>query len=125
MNRREKTLKGLFALVMFAFCLLMAAWVPLRAALDFSVADTSLSLETSRGRERKQRMEYDQVLDALPAAQAELADRQPRADAAAEQVRILKEERKALRAKKKQMTAGQEDSGAADAPGAAGGEEAP
>ena len=72
MKKSEKQLTGLFVLIMLAFSLLMAAWVPLRAALDFSMADTALSLETSRGRERKQQMEYDQVLKDLPAAREEL-----------------------------------------------------
>ena len=120
MNRREKVLAGVFVLVMLAFSVLLAAWVPLRAALDFSIADTSLSLETSRGRERKQQMEYDQVLEALPAVREELAEIQPRAEAAAEQVRLLKEERKALRARKKQKEAERESSGEAAASGQAG-----
>ena len=115
MNRREKVLAGVFVLVMLAFGVLLAAWVPLRAALDFSIADISLSLETSRGRERKQQMEYDQVLEALPLVREELAEIQPQAEAAAEQVRLLKEERKALRARKKQKEADRKNSGEAAA----------
>ena len=114
MKKSEKQLTGLFVLIMLAFSLLMAAWVPLRAALDFSMADTALSLETSRGRERKQQMEYDQVLKDLPAAREELAEIHPRAEAAAEQVRLLKEERKALRAKKKQLESEQKSLGNTD-----------
>ena len=114
MKKSEKQLTGLFVLIMLAFSLLMAAWVPLRAALDFSMADTALSLETSRGRERKQQMEYDQVLKDLPAAREELAEIRPRAEAAAEQVRLLKEERKALRAKKKQLESEQKSLGNTD-----------
>ncbi|MBR2822406.1 MAG: hypothetical protein IKE24_01765 [Clostridia bacterium] len=103
MNRRGKSLVWLFTLVMLLFSLGMALWVPLRARLDFQLADIRLSLETSRGRERKQQAEYDMVMEELPRVRAELAEAQPRAEAAAEEVKALKETRKALREKKKAL----------------------
>ena len=103
MKKSEKQLTGLFVLIMLAFSLLMAAWVPLRAALDFSMADTALSLETSRGRERKQQAEYDQVQRELPQIRAELEETLPMAEEAARRVASLKTERKALRAEKKEI----------------------
>lgn len=98
-----------FTAVMLAFALLLAAWVPLRADLDFHLADTSLSLETSRGRERRQTMEYNQVKTDLPAARAQLSELQPQADAAAGEVQELKDRRKALRDEKKALEAGEDD----------------
>ena len=91
------------AAVMLAFSLFMAACVFARASLDFQLEDTARSLETSRGRERKQQHEYDEVTAELPLVRAELEELQPRADAAAEEVRTLKEERKRLRAEKKEL----------------------
>ena len=99
----------LFGAGMLAFALLMAAWVPLRADMDFRLADTALSLETSRGRERRQTMEYNQVKTDLPAAQAALSELQPQADAAAGEVQDLKDRRKELRDEKKALEAGEDD----------------
>ena len=103
MNRREKAMAWAFALVMLLFSLSLALWIPFRARLDFQLADTLLSLETSQGREKKQQMEYDAVMEKLPKARAELAETQPLAEEAAEEVTKLKETRKELRARKKAM----------------------
>ena len=103
MNGREKAMAWAFALVMLLFCLSLALWVPLRAGLDFRLADTHLSLETSQGREKKQQMEYDAVMEALPKTRAELAETQPLAEEAAAEVALLKETRKELRAREKAM----------------------
>lgn len=103
MNRREKRLAGLFAAVMLLFSLAMALWVPLRARTDFRLADVRLSLETSEGRERKQQAEYAEVSEKLPKVKAELEETKPLAEAAAAEVSALKETRKALRAKKKEI----------------------
>ena len=83
--------KCVFAAGMLLFSFFLAGWVILRADLDFRMADTALSLETSQGRERKQQAEYDQVVAELPMARAELAELQPKADAAAAEVKELKE----------------------------------
>ncbi len=111
MNEGKKGAAWFFAAVMLLFSLTTAAWTVVRKDLDFRLEDTRMSLETSRGRERKQQMEYDQVAEALPRTRAELAEVQPRADAAAEKVKALKEKRKALREEKKRLEAeaGQEE----------------
>ena len=95
----------LFVAVMLAFSLAAAACTVIRAGLDFSLEDTARSLETSRGRERKQQAEYDEASAALPLVLEELAGVQPKAEAAAEAVSALKEERKRLRQVKKEMEA--------------------
>ena len=105
MKDKKNVFAWTFASVMLLFSLELILWIPVRNGLDFRLADTRLSLETSRGRERKQQMEYDEVTRRLPEARAELAELQPRADAAAEQVKVLKERRKELRAEKKALEA--------------------
>ena len=114
MRQRLSGLARILIAVMAVFCLIMALFLLLRGRLDFQMEDLSLSLETSRGRERKQQAEYDEVTAQLPLTRAELEEAQPLADAAAEEVRGLKEERKRLRAEKKELeqaaeTAGQQE----------------
>ncbi len=107
----------LFVAVMLMFSLLMAAAVVIRGHLDFRLEDTARSLETSRGRERKQQQEYDEVVAQLPLTRAELAEAQPMADEAAEEVKRLKEERKQLRAEKAALEeAAEAGQGAEEAP---------
>ena len=102
----------LFVAVMLAFSLAAAACTALRAGLDASLDDTARSLETSRGRERKQQYEYDEVSAQLPLAREELAEIQPLAAEAAEAVSRLKEERKALRSALKALESAGQDEGA-------------
>ena len=90
MRKTPAWLVRLFLGVMVFFCLFLTAFVLLRANLTFQLADLSLSLETSRGRERKQQVEYDQVQAELPLTRAELEETQPLADAAVETVRQLR-----------------------------------
>lgn len=94
-----------FTAVMLAFCLFMVWYVPARSDLEFRLRDVSASLETSRGRERKQRFEYDEVTEKLPKTRAELAETQPLADEAKAKVAELKNERKALREEKERLEA--------------------
>ena len=103
MNRKGRILVWLFAAVMLFFSLFLCMWTVVRADLDFRLEDTEISLETSRGRERKQTLEYEQVQKELPAVRAELEEMQPLADASAERVRALKETRKTLREEKKTL----------------------
>ena len=103
MNRKEKAFAWLFAAVMLLFSLFLSAWVVLRADLDFRLEDTAISLDTSRGRERKQTQEYEQVQKELLEVLAELEEAQPLADASAGRLSVLKETRKALRAEKKAL----------------------
>ena len=103
MSASDRRLAALFAVLMLGFCLLLFVWVPLKSILDFRLSEARLSLETSQGRERKQQYEYDEAARQLPLTRAELEEVQPQADAAAEEVRQLKEQRKALRAEKKAL----------------------
>ena len=103
MKRRLSWTARLFIAVLLVFSMAMAAFTTARSSLDFGLEDTARSLETSRGRERKQQYEYDEAARQLPLTRAELEEVQPQADAAAEEVRQLKEQRKALRAEKKAL----------------------
>lgn len=102
-DRPGKVLAGIFVAVMLCFALFMAAEVLTRSRLDFQLDDLARSLETSKGRERKQQYEYDQVTEELPRTRAELAEAEPRAEAAKQTVAELKEERKRLRNEKKEL----------------------
>ncbi len=113
MGKTDKVLTWVFACVMLAFCLFLAWYLPGRAERDFQMADVELSLETSYGRERKQQYEYDEVTRELPLTRAELAETQPLADAAAEEVKALKAERKALRTEKAELEAARKQDGEA------------
>ena len=92
-----------FTLLMLCFCLLLFAWVPLKSSLDIRLADAALSLETSQGRERKQQNEYDQVSEELPRVRESLAEAEPLAAAAQQEVSDLKARRKQLRAEKSRL----------------------
>ena len=109
MKKSPAWLARLFTGVMLLFCAFLTAFVLLRGSLSFQLADLALSLETSRGRERRQTMEYNQVKTDLPAARAQLSELQPQADAAAGEVQELKDRRKALRDEKKALEAGEDD----------------
>ena len=104
MNKGRKWGVPVFVLVMLIFVFFMGAYPILRSGLDFTLEDTARSLETSRGRERKQQHEYDEVVAELPLVRAELEETAPKAEAAQETVKQLKEERKKLRERKKELT---------------------
>ena len=105
MKGKGNLLKGCFVLVMLVFCAAMAFFAIERASLDFSLEDVQRSLETSQGRERKQKHEYDETAAQLPLTRAELEETLPRAEAAAEETARLKAERKRLREEKKELEA--------------------
>lgn len=104
---------ALFVTVMLAVCAVVAFCTVEQYNLRFEVADLTLSLDTSRQRERKQEYEYNEVVAALPLVQAELNATQPLADEAVAKVDELKARRKALRAEnaelEDQLAALQED----------------
>lgn len=103
MGKNDKRLISLFTVVMLLFCAFMVWYVPKRADMDFQLTDVARSLETSRGRERKQQAEYDQVVEDLPKVQEEWEQTQPLADAASAEVDALKAERKRLREEKQAL----------------------
>jgi TolA-binding protein len=119
-KKKGTLLTSLFIAVMLLFSAVMAVFVPLRSGLNFSLEDTARSLETSRGRERKQQAEYDEVTAELPRVREELRETQPRAEAAAEEVKRLKEVRKQLRAEKKALEAAARTGDAEESPAPAG-----
>ena len=103
--RRLAIGRWIFILGMLAFCVFMAWHTWTVADLKFQVQDVSLSLDTSRQREKKQQYEYDQVVSAIPETEAELASVQPEADEAVQAVADLKAQRKELRAQRDTLAA--------------------
>ncbi len=102
MNREGKWLRRIFTAVMLIFCLGLAGWTVLRTRTDFQLEDLTRSLETSRGRERKQQQEYDEAAAQLPLVLEELAAAEPKAEKAKAEVKELKQERNRLREEKKE-----------------------
>lgn len=94
---------ALFVTVMLAVCAVIAFCTVEQYQLRFEVADLTLSLDTSRQRERKQEYEYNEVIAALPLVQAELEATQPLADEAVAAVNDLKARRKVLRAENAEL----------------------
>ena len=89
--------KAAFAAVMLAACAVLCWFAPSQYTLRFQRNDLTLSLETSRQREAKQRYEYAQVEAALPETARLLEETQPLAAKAAEAEAALRARRKALR----------------------------
>ena len=103
MNQPRGRFPIFFACMMLLCCVLLMISAPLLSSLRFQREDLKLSLETSHGRERKQRSEYDEVVQDLPRTQEELSELQPQADAAVQAVAELKARRKELRARLKDL----------------------
>ena len=88
------------ALLALALLILAAAvvwWTLDTAGLRARLADTQISLDTNRQRERKQQTEYDAAASALPEVQAELDALQPQTDAAVATETDLRAKRKQAR----------------------------
>lgn len=90
--------RGLFVTVMLLVCVALASFAVDQVRLRAQIADLTLSLETSRGREARQNHEYDVAVAALPLAQEELARVAPLAEAAQAQEKELRQQRKDIRA---------------------------
>lgn len=104
MNKKS-FLPFLFSVVML-ICVLFVVWyLPAVEQRRFQLDDVRKSLETSRGRERKQQYEYDETVKAVPETEAELERILPLAEAAKDEARSLKKERKKLRQEKKELEA--------------------
>ena len=101
--RKKPILPVLFTVIMLV-CVLFVIWyIPSVSTRRFQLEDVQKSLETSRGRERKQQAEYEETVAALPEAEAELESLKPQMEAAQEEVKNLKAERKKLREEKKEL----------------------
>ncbi len=96
-HKMPKWFARLFAVLMVIACGLTAWYAYQHEKLTFAIEDVRVSLETSQARERKQQYEYDEVTKALPEAQKELEEIQPKADAAKAEESTLRDQRKALR----------------------------
>lgn len=103
MNTVSRRFTVFFVVIMTISCLWLIVWVPLNAYLDFRLSEAAMDLETSQGRERKQDFEYNQVVEAIPLTQQELAEAQPQAESLQQEVTDLKARRKELRAEKKRL----------------------
>ena len=106
MKKSGSVFTALFVAVMLACTLFLAWYIPSAAGLRFRIDDLEISLDTSRGRERKQQAEYDQVVKDIPDTQAKLDETLPLAQAAEEEVAALKAEKKKLKEEKKALEAG-------------------
>jgi len=93
-------------MIMLVCSLFLAWYIPSAGSLRFRINDLEISLDTSRGRERKQQAEYEQVVHDIPETQAKLDDTLPLAQAAEEKVAVLKAEKKKLKEEKKVLEAG-------------------
>ena len=103
MKKRRSFLPVLFAVVMLVCVLFVICYLPAVNSLRFRLEDVEKSLETSRGRERKQQYEYDEAVAAIPEVQAELDRIIPLNDQAKQELQDLKAERKRLREEKKEL----------------------
>ena len=105
MRKFQYTFSLLFAFAMLIFCLFIIGFVIAGNRLDAQIGNVRLDLETSRGRERKQQYEYEEVSRLLPEKQEELDAVLPLAEQYQSEVRSLKDLRKELREEKKRIEA--------------------
>ena len=96
--RWPKWFRGLVVAALFAACACVAWYTVSTAGLQTRLADLTLSLETSRGREARQTKELADVNAELPQVQDALAELQPQAEAAAAAEADLRAKRKQARA---------------------------
>lgn len=107
MKKRLSWFSILSVVVLLGFAVFMFWYIPSSASLKSKTEETRQLLETSIGREGKQQDEYDKAVADLPVVQAELKEKQPLAEEAAQKVTELKARRKELRAEKKALEEGQ------------------
>ena len=105
MNKSKTVFPLIFTVVMLVFVCFIAWYIPSSGQLHFRLEDIQKSLETSQGRERKQQREYDETVVALPEIQADLDRILPLSEAAKQEVKDLKAERKKLRREKEDLEA--------------------
>lgn len=90
--------KPLLVAVLLLCCVVTAASLFQQAQLKADIVQAQRDLEITHGRLRKQEQEYAEVIEALPATQAAVAELQPQAQAAYEEEQALRQQRKELRA---------------------------
>lgn len=101
----QKVCRTLFILLILCAVLTVLWYIPTSLSIAFNAGEIGKDLATSLKREEKQRYEYTQVITELPLVREELAEKQPLAEAATGRISALKEERKRLRAEKKELEA--------------------
>lgn len=87
-----------FIAVLLLCSITVAVSIFYQASLTRQINEAQRNLRTMQGRLLKQEMEFAEVLEAIPAAQAELELLQPQAQAAYDQEQALRQQRKELRA---------------------------
>lgn len=90
--------KPLLVAVLLLCCVVTAASLFQQAQLKADIVQAQRDLAITHGRLRKQEQEYAEVIEALPATQAAVAELQPQAQAAYEEEQALRQQRKELRA---------------------------
>ena len=94
-----------FIAVLLLCSITVAVSVFHQASLTRQINEAQRNLRTMQGRLLKQEMEFAEVLEAIPAAQAELEILQPQAQAAYDQEQALRQQRKELRAENASLAA--------------------
>ncbi len=103
--RISRSLKALVVAALLVCCAMVVFSLFHEADMTARISDLQVKLEAVQGRLRKQEMEYQQALEALPLVQAELAETSPKAQAAYEQEQLLRQQRKDLRTEKTALEA--------------------
>ncbi len=103
--RISPSLKALVVAALLVCCAAVVFALFHEADMAAQISEAQVKLEAVQGRLRKQELEYQQALEALPTVQAELAETAPKAQAAYEQEQLLRQQRKDLRAEKKALEA--------------------
>ena len=111
MKQRRSLLPVLFSALLFIFVLFVVWYIPSVGSLKYKLSDIDKSLETSYGRERKQQYEYDETFSQIPEIREELKLLSPQTEAAQNEVSELKDQRKKLRERKKELQAVLDSSG--------------
>ena len=99
----SRSILYLFVIVM-GICTLILIWqVPASSSMSFQLSEARLSLETARGRERKQQAEYDKALQNIEEARAQLEAITPQHEevVAAKESQVA--ERKELKARREEL----------------------
>lgn len=103
MKRKISTFTACLVVVLFLFSGFMAWYTVSASSLALNTEDLRQQLEISRGRESRQKSEYDKAAQDLPLARSELAGLQALVDQANADASRLKARRKELRAEKKAL----------------------
>lgn len=99
----KKLFDGLLCVLLIVSIATLIYFVPTSVSLRHRILEASEELETGRGREKKQQVEYDEVVTALPRVRAELVELTPLADTLTAEVEVLKTEKKQLKEEKKAL----------------------